>query len=40
MKHEQEPEVKEATSIILAAKCKAIRDAQIAEKTVKFKHLN
>lgn len=36
LQQEQEEEVKRATSVILATKCKAIRDAQIAEKTVIF----
>lgn len=34
LRQEQEDEIKKANGIILATKCRAIRNAQIAEKRV------
>lgn len=39
MQQEQEDEIKNVNSIILASKCLAIREAQIAEKNVIFKNV-
>lgn len=36
---EQDDRVKKANGVILAAKCRAIRNAQIAEKRVSYYHL-
>lgn len=35
LRQEQEDEVKKANGVILATKCRAIRNAQIAEKKVR-----